>query len=114
MDRVSEIMIRDLVCCTPTTKPEDSKSLMEKYECTKIPVVDKNQMIIGTIGLNDIKKDAHKVVECMTKNIKAVEADSTIDECLRIMILNNIDQVPVIDKQGHFCGMVTEKVLLAH
>ena len=87
---------------------------MEKYECTKIPVVDKNQMIIGTVGLSDLKKDAHRVIECMTKNIKVIEADSTIDECLRVMILNNIDQVPVIDKQGHFCGMVTEKVLLAH
>jgi CBS domain-containing protein len=32
MNRVSEIMIKDLVCCKPTTKVEESKILMEKYE----------------------------------------------------------------------------------
>lgn len=112
MNRVSEIMIKELVCCTPTMKIEDSKILMDKYECTNIPVVDKNQMIIGAISKSDLNDEANIVVKCMSKNLKVVEEDSTVDECLRVMILNNVEQVPVIDKQGHFCGMVTEKQLL--
>jgi CBS domain-containing protein len=114
MYRVSEIMIREKVYCTPTTKVEESKSLMMKYRCSRIPVVDKNQMIIGAISLNDLQNDSRKVIECMSKNMKVVEEDSTVDECLRVMILNNIEQVPVIDKQGHFCGMVTEKEILKY
>lgn len=112
MERVREIMIRELVCCTANTKIEESKSLMEKYECSKIPVIDKNHMIIGAISKNDLQGNAYKVIECMSKNMKVVEEDSTIDECLKIMILNNIEQVPVIDKQGHFRGMVTERRLM--
>lgn len=112
MERVSEIMIKELVCCTASANIEESKSLMEKYECTKIPVIDKNQVIIGGISKNDIQKENARVIECMSKSIKAIEEDSTIGECLRVMILNNIEQLPVIDKQGHYCGIVTEKQLL--
>ena len=112
MIKVGEIMIKDLVCCTPGAQLEESKSLMKKYACTKIPVIDKNGMIIGGVALDDLKDDAHKVVECMSKKMKVVEIDSTVDECLKIMIMDNLEQVPVIDKQGYFCGMVTEKILL--
>lgn len=114
MTRVGEIMIKDLVCCTPGAQLDEPKSIMQKYACTKIPVIDKNGMIIGGITLNDLETSAHKVIECMSKQMKAVEVDSTVDECLKIMIMENIEQVPVIDKQGHFCGIVTEKILLGH
>lgn len=112
MDRVSEIMIKEFVCCSPTSKLDEPKILMEKYECSKIPVVDKNRMIIGSISKSDLNRDVNKVIECMSKNIRAVEEDSTVDECLRMMIMNDIEQIAVIDKQGHFQGMVTEKQLL--
>lgn len=112
MDRVSEVMIKEFVCCSPMAKLEEPKNLMEKYHCSKIPVVDKNHMIIGSISKDDLEKNGHNVIECMSKNIRAVEEDSTVDECLKLMILNDIEQVPVIDKQGHFRGMVTERQLL--
>lgn len=107
-------MIKDLVCCTPVTKIEDSKTIMEKYECSHIPVVNslEERKIIGTISISDLFADGKKVVECMSKDLKVVEEDSTVDECLKVMILNNLEQVTVIDKQGHFCGVVTEKILL--
>ena len=114
MDRVGQIMIKDLVCCSPTSSLEESKSVMERYKCTKIPVINKDRMIIGAVSLNDLKRTARKDIECMTKSVKVVEEDSTVDECLKMMIMNNIDQVPVIDKQGHFCGIVTENELLAN
>ncbi len=114
MYKVSEVMIKDLVCCTPVTKIEDSKLMMEKYECTRIPVVNslEEKRIIGVISISDLLNGGKKVIECMTKDTRAVDEDSTVDECLKVMILNNIEQVPVIDKQGHLCGIVTEKILL--
>lgn len=112
MITVGEIMIKEAVCCTPGAQLWEPRSLMKKYSCTKIPVIDKDGMIIGGVTLTDLEKNAHNVVECMSKKMKVVEIDSTIDECLKLMILDNIEEVPVIDKQGHLCGMVTEKILL--
>lgn len=112
MDRVGEIMIKESVCCSPMAKLEEPKNLMEKYHCSKIPVVDKNRMIIGSVSRADLETNARNVIECMSKNIRAVEEDTTVDECLKLMIINNIEQVPVTDKQGHFCGIVTERQLL--
>lgn len=112
MDRVSEVMFKEFICCSPLSKLDEPKKLMEKYHCSKIPVVDKNRMIIGAISKSDLNCKANNVIECMSKNMSAVEEDSTVDECLKLMILNNIEQVPVIDKQGHYRGFVTEKQLL--
>ena len=114
MDKVSEVMIKDLVCCTPVTKVEDSKLIMEKYECSKIPVVNslEDKKIIGIVSISDLTTSAEKVIECMSKDTRAVDEDSTVDECLKLMIMNDIEQVPVIDKQGHLCGIITEKILL--
>lgn len=114
MDKVSEIMIKDLVCCTPVTKIEDSKTIMEKYECNTIPVVNtlEEKKIIGIVSISALSYKADKVVQCMSKDLRVVEEDSTIDECLRLMIVNNIEQIPVVDKQGHLCGIVTEKIIL--
>lgn len=112
MERAGEIMIKEFVCCSPLSKLDVPRTLMEKYHCSKIPVVDKNRMIIGAISKNDLNRGVQSVVECMSKSVRAVDEDSTVDECLRLMILNNIEQVPVTDKQGHFRGIVTERQIL--
>ena len=108
MYKAREIMLKESVCCLPTSKLEETKIIMKKYNCTKIPVIDNNRMIVGVVSASDLdKKNISKVIECMTKNMKAVEEDDTVDECLKIMILNNIEHVAVIDKQGRYCGLVT-------
>lgn len=114
MDKVSEIMIKEIVCCTPKTKIEDSKSIMEKYDCSKIPVVNtlKEMRVIGIVDRSDLDSDVRNILECMSRDLRAIEVDSTVDECLRVMIMNNEEQLPVLDKQGHLCGMVTEKNII--
>lgn len=114
MIRVREIMIKDPVCCTPLTKMTESKNIMVKYHCDKIPVVNtlKEKRIIGIISEEDLNDSHDCVIQCMTKNLKVVTEDETVDECLKIMIMNNIEQVPVVDKQGHFCGIVTQTEIL--
>lgn len=114
MIRVREIMIKDPVCCTPLTKIGESKSIMEKYSCNKIPVVNtlKEKRIIGIVSENDLNDSYECVIQCMSKNLKVVTEDETVDECLKIMIMNNVEEVPVVDKQGHFCGIVTQTEIL--
>lgn len=110
MDKVSKIMLKESVCCSPMSNIDEPKILMEKYKCSNIPVVDKNRMIVGAVSKIDLEKsDVHNVIECMSKKMRAVEEDDTVGECLKLMILNNIEQVAVTDKQGHYRGLVTEK-----
>ena len=113
MNKAREIMLKESVCCSPTSKLEVPKILMEKYKCSKIPVVDKNRMIVGAVSESDLKKkNVREVIECMTRNMSAVGEDDTVDECLKLMILNNIEQVAVIDKQGRYRGLVTERQVM--
>ena len=114
MIRVREIMIKDPVCCTPLTKIGESKNIMAKYHCNKIPVVNtlQEKRIIGIVSENDLNDSYECVIQCMSKNLKVVSEDETVDECLKIMIMSNVEQVPVVDKQGHFCGIVTQTEIL--
>jgi CBS domain-containing protein len=114
MDRVSEIMIKDAVFCTPRMMINESRSLMEKHHCKRLAVVNSlsDKIIIGVINENDLVGKAGMVFDCMSKNLKVVYEDETVGECLRVMILNDIEQIPVIDKQGHFCGIVTQDKII--
>lgn len=113
MSLVNEVMVKDMVCCFPASSLEELKKVTEKFKCSKIPVINKHRMIVGTIDLEVFENSSGRfVAECMTKNVKVVEEDSTLDECLRMMILNGIDEVPVIDKQGHYCGIIKERHLI--
>lgn len=117
MIRVSEIMIKDPVCCTSLTNSEESKKLIKKYHCKKLPVVNTlhEKRIIGVVSEVDLDGLVNKndlVIHCMSKNIHGIYEDETVGECLKLMIINNIEQVHVIDKQGHFCGIVTQDDIL--
>lgn len=113
MDKAREIMLNELVCCATISNVDELKSLMEKYNCTKIPVIDKNSMIIGAVSEVDLYENGvRNVVECMARKMCAIEEDDTVDECLKLMILNNVDQVAVINKQGHYRGLITTKQVL--
>src|SRR5262245_31478566 len=49
-----------------------------------------------------------KVRDVMTSPVLSVEPDTAILEAVRIMLQRHISGLPVIDKDGHLVGMVTE------
>jgi CBS domain-containing protein len=48
------------------------------------------------------------VKEVMTSPVLSVEPDSPILQAIRIMLQRRISGLPVVDKEGHLVGMVTE------
>ncbi|MBC7537390.1 MAG: CBS domain-containing protein [Bacteriovorax sp.] len=117
MDLVSEIMSANPVCCTPVTRIEEIERLMKEQNTEEIPIVDTlyEKNFLGIITEKEITKRADEdgvkhselnTEQCMTLNPITVYAESSIDECFRLMDSNHLTQIPVIDGGGHICGIV--------
>jgi acetoin utilization protein AcuB len=49
-----------------------------------------------------------KVEELMTKVVKVVKTDQSLLEIRELMLNNNLRRIPVVDKEGHLKGIVTD------
>ena len=50
--------------------------------------------------------------DVMIKNVIFIKKDDKLDEIISVMMQNHVSGVPVIDKNNHLVGMVTERVLV--
>ena len=50
-----------------------------------------------------------KVKDYMTSNLITVSPDTAIDSAVNILVKYKISGLPVVDEQGHLCGMLSEK-----
>lgn len=112
--------IRDIMTANPETVSEkdsvrDAARIMKQRDTGIVPVVD-GKKIVGLITDRDIVvrliaegKDASnaKVTEVMTKNVRSVKDDASVDDVLRIMKGSEIRRVPVVNKNDEIVGIVS-------
>jgi len=112
--------IRDIMTANPETVSEkdtvrDAARIMKKRDTGVVPVVD-GKKIIGVITDRDIVirliaegKDASnaKVNEVMTKNVRSVKEDASVDEVLRLMKSAEVRRVPVVNRNDEIVGIVS-------
>ena len=53
-----------------------------------------------------------QVCEVMTSPVETIERDSTADDALKIMLEKHIRHLPIIDRDGKLCGMISMRSLL--
>ena len=122
---VQEIMAMNPTCCTPDTNLRDVARLMCDGDCGEIPVVEslKTMKLIGVVtdrditcravaaGRNPLELNAR---DCMSTPVVTVTAETTIEECCDVMETKQIRRVPVIDRSGSCCGIVSQADLARH
>ena len=119
---VKEIMTTDV----KTIRPEDSVKLlaetMMKNKIGSLVVVEGSGAVVGIATERDIIEDIillgkdpeeAKVQDIMTKNIIAVNSDTTLEEAAEVMVNHKIKKLPIIDK-GRLVGIVTATDLIAY
>jgi CBS domain-containing protein len=116
--KVREIMSNNLVCCTPDTPLADVARLMVEHDCGQIPVLGvADRRPVGVVtdrdiacrtvaqGRNPLNLTAR---ECMSSPVVTVSADAGMDECCRTMEQRQVRRLPVIEKNGECCGIVSQ------
>ena len=90
-----------------------SKEIVELYNISGLPVVDKQNHLIGIITHRDLKyseNDNDLVKDIMThKNLVTCKKDIDLLEARNIMISNKIEKLPIINDDNILEGMINLK-----
>ena len=106
-------MIADPVTLSKDHTLAEAKALMAEYKISGLPVVDKNNTLIGIITNRDVKYQENlevKVEEIMTKN-NLITSDKTtnLETAKEILLKNRIEKLPIVDKKNKLVGLITIK-----
>jgi acetoin utilization protein AcuB len=125
---VKDVMTRNPIYVAPDTSLTEAKALMTKKNISKLPVMDKEDKLVGIITKNDLAKagpsqattlDMYEigyllsrltVEKIMTQKVMSVSETEVVEEAARIMVDNQIGCLPVM-QDAVMVGIVTESDL---
>jgi CBS domain-containing protein len=124
--KIKEVMVENsLSYCSPETNLAKATKMMKDSNLGALPVVDKDQKVIGIITDRDIclslaNKGKKTISELSVKEIvpqakvHTIKIEDTVTDALREMRKNRIGRLPVTNNDGKLKGMISINTLLSH
>ena len=114
---VKEIMTRDAISITPKYSIRESVDLMTKNGIGSLPIVDKEDKVVGIVTERDFalalagSLTNETVGDIMIKDVITTTPGTPIESCSKIMVRNNLRRIPVVE-EGKLIGIVTSTDIL--
>ncbi|WP_420317609.1 IMP dehydrogenase [Ekhidna sp.] len=109
-------MILDPITLHVDATVSDAEAIMKENKIGGIPVVDKDDKLIGIVTNRDLrfeKKPKKPVKDIMTKdNLITATAEVGLNEAEAILQEYKIEKLPIVDKNGKLTGLITYKDIL--
>lgn len=106
-------MIADPVTLSKDHTLGEAKALMANYKISGLPVVDKDNYLIGIITNRDVKYQENldiKVEKLMsTKDLITSDKHTTLETAKQILLENRIEKLPIVDENFKLVGLITIK-----
>ncbi|HVR87363.1 MAG TPA: CBS domain-containing protein [Planctomycetota bacterium] len=121
--RVSDLCNGDVSSCSRDTSLARAGALMSKGEVGCLPVVDRQDRVIGIVTDRDIalelaSRDAPAseifVDEMMSDRITTCKVEDDVRDVLRLMARNEVRRLPVVDEEGRLQGILSIDDLICH
>jgi CBS domain-containing protein len=115
--QVREFMTAHPACCPPFATVQDAARMMCDRGVGEIPVVDRHGGLVGVITDRDItcRVVAHgqnpmltPVSRVMSQPVVTCAPQTDLTTCCRIMEVNQIRRLPVVDFRGCCVGIVSQ------
>jgi acetoin utilization protein AcuB len=121
---IGRVMTKNPVFVHPDISVNEARSIMNKEKIGRLPVLDKNNILVGIVTKKDMLKagpsaatslDMYeisyllsklKVKEIMEKKVITVDENEVVEEAARIMADNDISCLPVM-KGALLVGIIT-------
>ena len=104
-------MILDPVTLNENSLVAEAKHCMKEYSIGGIPVVDKDNILIGIVTNRDLRfenDNNKKLSQVMTKsNLITANEGVTMNEAEVILQKHKIEKLPVVNKQKKLLGLIT-------
>ncbi|MFT4605379.1 MAG: IMP dehydrogenase [Rhodothermales bacterium] len=106
-------MIQDPITSSPDDTVADARAQMARYSIGGIPVVDKNDVLVGIVTNRDLRFEmdgAGKLREIMTPApLVTAPIGTTLEEAEAKLQEHKIEKLPVVDADGRLKGLITFK-----
>jgi CBS domain-containing protein len=118
---VSDVMVKDVKTIGPEVSVQEAAKIMTENHIGSLVVV-KDDEALGIITERDIlmkvvamglRSSEVLVEDIMTKKLKYITEDKSIDEAADMMVKYRIKKLPVVDKKGNLVGIITTSDLIA-
>jgi IMP dehydrogenase len=96
---------------------KDVKVIMERFNVSGMPVVDKTGKLIGIITNRDLrfcKDDGLSVIDIMTRQVVVEEGSPSPASAREKFDKHRIEKLPVVDADGRLTGLITVKDMEKH
>lgn len=104
-------MILDPVTISQTSTVLDALNLMQENKIGGIPVINKNNVLIGIVTNRDLrfeKNHSRPILEVMTtKNLVTTSENTDLATAEQILQANKIEKLPVVDSKNKLIGLIT-------
>jgi len=118
---ISKVMTKELITGKANTTVEEANNLFDKYGIEKLPLVDKNNKLVGLITYRDIAKSQEYPNATKDKLGRlcvgaAVGAGADVLTQVDALVKNNVDVVCVDTAHGHSKGVLdaVKKIRMAY
>ena len=105
-------VITDPFYLSPDHTLEDANNLMAKFRISGVPITE-GRKLVGIITNRDLKFEedfSKKIKESMTsENLITAQEGITLEEAKRILAKARKEKLPIVDKDGNLCGLITIK-----
>ncbi len=106
-------VITDPFYLSPDNIVAEADALMAKYRISGVPICDENKKLIGIITNRDMRFLTNydmPIRDVMTKdNLITASVGTGLHEAREILAQNKIEKLPLIDRDGTLCGLITIK-----
>jgi len=108
-------MIVDPIVIGPDAMIQDAEDMMAKYRISGIPVVDKNEILVGIVTNRDLRFETNfqqpvsKVMTSGRDKLVTVPVGTTLEEAKLYLHKYRIEKVLVVDQGYHLKGLITVK-----
>jgi CBS domain-containing protein len=119
-----EIMVTKLVKLSPDNDVYDGITRLLKHNITGAPVVDRDHNFLGVFsekcclsvfgmlarsGYRNSPESSVTAKDFMTKKLFTLSKDSDVFDSIAMLLANRISGAPVLDAEGNFLGVFSEK-----
>jgi CBS domain-containing protein/anti-sigma regulatory factor (Ser/Thr protein kinase) len=111
--KVEEVMVRDVITCSPDLPISDLKELLRIKRISGMPVVDADRLV-GMISIENLIQAleqgalATRVRDHMTGAVQTVRADDSVVGAVTLFAKFGYGRFPVVDAQGELVGILTK------
>lgn len=121
MQLIGDVVFKNPVCCTILTRIDEIQRLMKENNLKEMPIVDNmvEKHLLGIITETDIQERAKiegaspsllSTEQCL-KKIPLISEKSNVVDVAEMYHLTSIETIPVMDREGRYCGTVKKAEL---